>query len=64
MRLFVSRKEIPLVKEALLCYMDYPAITKEDYKKVSKLYDRVVMCEMLQESERRAKQDETEVETK
>lgn len=57
MRLYVNTKEVPFLKDALQRAVATGA-TREEIVHLSALLERVVLCEALQKSERRAKNEE------
>jgi hypothetical protein len=57
MRLFVNTKEVPFLKDALSLAIAQSE-TPIEYDRLNDLLERVVLCEELQERERRAKREE------
>ena len=58
MRLYVNTKEVPFLKDALSKQIQQ-ATTPIEHDRLSDLLERVILCEELQKSERRAKKEET-----
>ena len=57
MRLYVNTREVPFLKDAL-CKQIQQATTPIEHDRLSDLLERVILCEDLQKSERRAKKEE------
>lgn len=57
MRLYVNTKEVPLLKQALIECI-HQSQTQIERDRYVNLLERVILCEELQKSERRAKKEE------
>lgn len=57
MKLFVNKKETPLLKRALRSYLKRTQST-ENHDRIACLLERIELCEQLQDNKERARTDE------